>query len=71
MYICPLSLLTKTRTTAMSHKPVIAITADHMMIRNLMPAATAYDVYIDIDAGIPILDAKIWAVFGAACRGIP
>ena len=44
----------------MTRKPVIAITADHMMIRDIMPAATAYDVYID--AVIHAADALPWIV---------
>ena len=44
----------------MKRKPVIAITADHVMIRDIMPAATAYDVYID--AVIHAADALPWVV---------
>ena len=58
MYICPLSLLTRTRTTIMSRKPVIAITADYMMVRDILPAAVVYNVYSD--AVIRAADALPW-----------
>ena len=31
----------------MSRKPIIAITADNIMVRDIMPAAAVYDVYTD------------------------
>ncbi len=41
-------------------KPVIAITADQIMIRDIQPAAAAYDVYTD--AVIHAADALPWIV---------
>ena len=44
----------------MSRKPVIAITADNIMVRDIMPAAVAYSVYTD--AVIHAADALPWIV---------
>ena len=48
----------------MSRKPVIAITADHIMVRDLLPAAAVYNVYSD--AVIHAADALPWIVPPAA-----
>ena len=48
----------------MSRKPVIAITADHIMVRDIMPAAVVYNVYTD--AVIHAADALPWIVPPAA-----
>ena len=44
----------------MSRKPIIAITADYMMIRDIMPAAVVYNVYTD--AVIHAAGALPWIV---------
>ena len=44
----------------MTRKPVIAITADHMMIRDILPAAAVYDIYTD--AVIHAANALPWIV---------
>ena len=44
----------------MSRKPVIAITADHVMVRDILPAAAVYNVYTD--AVIHAADALPWIV---------
>ena len=48
----------------MSRKPVIAITADHIMVRDILPAAAVYNVYTD--AVIHAADALPWIVPPAA-----
>lgn len=44
----------------MTRRPVIAITADHMMIRDIWPATTAFDIYTD--AVIHAAGALPWIV---------
>ena len=44
----------------MKRRPVIAITADHVMVRDVMPAAAVYDVYSD--AVIHAAQALPWIV---------
>ena len=44
----------------MSRKPVIAITADHIMVRDILPGAVVYNVYTD--AVIHAADALPWIV---------
>ena len=44
----------------MSRKPVIAVTADHVMVRDVMPAAAVYDVYSD--AVIHAAQALPWII---------
>ena len=44
----------------MSRKPVIAIMADHIMVRDILPAAAVYDVYTN--AVIHAADALPWIV---------
>ena len=48
----------------MSRKPIIAITADYLMVRDIMPAATVYSVYTD--AVIHAAGALPWIVPPAA-----